>query len=107
MSAKISKIIFGNMAGIRDFKKLEKLTQQYQKAKSKNNLKSTAKLKTEVEKLIPDTSEELSRLYSIYSDAAKELTQETFAYGIDDANSLIKEIERMKNQLEEYKKLIS
>lgn len=95
------------MSGIKDFKRLEKLSQQYQKAKSKNNFKLMAKLKPEVEKLIPETLEELTFLYNIYYDATKEMTSESFAYGTNDANTLIKEIERMKNQTEEYKRLIS
>jgi hypothetical protein len=110
---KISKIIFANVSGVKDYKRLEKLAQAYEKAKASNiakpsshRVKEMDKLKAEIQKLMPDVEEGLNRVVSIYAGAVKEMGENNATYGQDDTKSFYNELIRMQENVAKYKKMV-
>lgn len=108
MKTKTSKIIFGNLNGIKDYKKLEKLAQAATKLQAKppsrQKDKKLASLRQEMKELIPEVESGLERVISIYAAAEAAMETGNEIYTKDTAKSFLDELKSMKQSTENYKK---
>jgi F0F1-type ATP synthase membrane subunit b/b' len=113
MKANVSKLVFGNLAGVIDYKKLEKLAVKYDKIRAENTAKPNKhkdkeiqKLKEEMQQVIPETEEELDRIISAYGDSLNNMSEDNEIYTKVAAKSFVSEIEKMRKSIEDYKKMV-
>lgn len=110
MKMKVSKIVFGNVSGVKDFRRLEKLINIYGDLKRKNEIKpkpnlskKVEKIKAEINELMPEVEEELNRLLNIYGGAMNEMAEDNVIYSTETAKGFMNEIKKMQSSLLEYK----
>lgn len=113
MKMKASKVIFANLSGVKEYKRLEKLARTYEKLKAENEAKpnqhkakSMDKLKTEINYLMPDVEYDLNRIMKVYGNAVGEMTEDNEVYSKDNVSSFFTELERMKENVARYKQMV-
>jgi len=95
-----SKMVFESFGGVQGYKKIVKLYAKYEKARVKNNQKEMQKLSGEIKKEFTDTLEGLQRISKIYSNAEKEIKENTLFYTTDQINSFSRQANEMLMQLQ-------
>jgi ribosomal protein L18E len=113
MKTKISKVIFANLSGIKDYRKLEKLVKSYEKLKAENaakpnphTAKRMEKLKAEIAFLMPDAEEGMKRIMEIYGSAINEMAEDNAVYGKRDTASFLEELKKMQENINLYKQVV-
>ena len=98
-----TKLIFNNTNAFRDYKKLEKLSFEYERAKTKKNIKLQEKLQKEIIILLPDTLTGIQRLARLYGKAYETMIEDTSIYKKTDAQSFIQKLNEMENKIKTIK----
>jgi len=96
----VSKIVFESFGGVKGYNKIVKLYAKYEKARVKNNQKKMQKLSGEIKKEFTDTLESLQRISKIYSDAEKEIKENTLLYTAGQIKSFSQQANEMLMQLQ-------
>ncbi len=100
---KASKIVFGNVAGVKDYQRAEKLQKKYERAKERGRDKDIRKARAELNDAIKEATEGLKRLQKIYGDSIEAMgTGEEVEPYKKDANSFLDEIKKYMQNLETW-----
>ncbi len=110
---KADKMIFGNLAGVKDYKNLEKLVKDFERASSdykevedpRKKVKMEM-LKIEIKELLPEVEEGLKRIIDIYSNAAKDMTEDNAVYTIQSVRSFLSELKEMQKNVSSYEGMV-
>lgn len=100
----VSKLLFKNLHGVKDFVKLESLYGRYEKIKVKNNPKAIEKSKADILALLPNIEEEIKRVVTIYSAGLEEMKEDTPIYTTTNAKSFLEELKSIQDRIAEIKK---
>jgi cell fate (sporulation/competence/biofilm development) regulator YmcA (YheA/YmcA/DUF963 family) len=102
---KVAKIVFGNFAGIKDYQKLEKIYNRYDKIKTNpGKTKEIEKLKAEIKILIPTVEEGINRIVDIYKTSYQDMKENNAVYTTTSAQSFYDELLKIKENILNYKK---
>ena len=97
---RMAKIIFENLSGVKDYKKIVKLYAEYEKARERTNQKKMQILSDEIKKEFADALEGLQRISKIYSDAENEIKENTPLYTTAQIKSFSQQAQEMLMQLQ-------
>jgi len=97
---KATKLIFGNLSGIKGYKRFEHIYQKYLRALEKKRDKEASRLKEELVAMLPELQTDLKRISRIYGKGAEEMKEDNIIYTQENVQSFLVELENMSNRID-------